>query len=82
MAETVTKQIDNIRKNCSKKNWDSYGGKPIREETLSQISNITSVIKTVPWIVPTSDGGFQLEWHKDGLDIEVCFDSNGKQVFE
>lgn len=30
-----------------------------------------------PAVVPTADGGLQLEWHTKGVDLEVYVDANG-----
>lgn len=29
-------------------------------------------------IVPRTDGGIQVEWHRDGLDLEIEIDPNGR----
>jgi hypothetical protein len=56
-------------------NWDSYGAKTIdrqRAETAIYLLwvAIASGVPT-PAIVPTSDGGIQLEWHRCGVDLEI-----------
>jgi hypothetical protein len=50
--------------------WDSYKARPITQaaiETLGQFS-----------VVPCSSGGIQFEIHRDGFDIEIEIDPNGK----
>jgi hypothetical protein len=57
-----------------KKNWNSYGAEPIDFEAAQAADLFLN--KQVN-IVPTSKGGVQLEWHVNGLDIEIEFDKNG-----
>lgn len=57
-----------------KKNWNSYGAPPIDVETA--IAADMFLNKHVN-IVPTAKGGIQLEWHVNGLDIEIEFDKKG-----
>lgn len=56
-----------------KENWDSYGGSPITEKAL----RIARLMLTAPTIVPMSCGGIQLEWHKNGMDIEIAINEDG-----
>jgi hypothetical protein len=57
--------------------WDTYGSPPIDRNMVDQAvvcawalgRNITAA----PWIVPTSVGGVQLEWHGDERTIEITF---------
>lgn len=34
-----------------------------------------------PAVVPTADGGVQLEWHRDGTDVEVYVEPDGAVSF-
>jgi hypothetical protein len=56
-------------------NWDSYGASEISpqavEHAIKLLLNIVSEDTTAPWVVPTSSGGIQLEWHTDEADLEV-----------
>ncbi|HDL01299.1 MAG TPA: hypothetical protein ENH23_03600 [candidate division Zixibacteria bacterium] len=66
------------------KDWDSYGAKKIIPEVA--ISLMRSIAKFPqkhipdPTIVPSNDGGLQIEWHQNDLDIEIDFQPNGRQV--
>jgi hypothetical protein len=56
-------------------NWNSYGSMPIAPSTIHRalqfmVSALPSRAPT-PAIVPTPSGGVQLEWHQDGLDVEI-----------
>ena len=57
------------------KNWDSYGARPVNPHcAASAISLLRSTLEPSmpqPSIVPTSRGGIQIEWHRDGMDIEI-----------
>jgi hypothetical protein len=54
-----------IHSECSRKNWDGYGAKPISvaaiQEALVVIEQLTSSI-TMPEIVPEPNGGIGFEW--------------------
>src|SRR3954452_12705561 len=57
--------------------WDTYAGRPIGRGLLydalrfllRQLNNDSPA----PSMVPTSDGGVLLEWHRAGVDVEVSF---------
>lgn len=55
--------------------WDSYGAYPIdRHKAAAALDLVWIAIESgapVPAIVPTSDGGIQLEWHRRGVDLEI-----------
>src|SRR2546428_9350746 len=57
--------------------WDTYNGKPITAESAeAAVGFMTRFLEpktTAPWIVPLADGGLQLEWHENGVDLEVAF---------
>ena len=54
--------------------WDGYGAKATHE---GAVKRAVAVLNTVcpagpePWVVPTSDGGVQIEWASNGLEIEI-----------
>ena len=56
-------------------NWDSYGAARISESAAFAMVDVLravlphDVIK--PWIVPSSSGHLQAEWHVNGIDLEV-----------
>ena len=50
-------------------NWDGYGGKPITPAAVKTIEHFAAV--------PCSDGGIQLEIHRDGFDIEIVVGPDG-----
>ncbi len=58
-------------------NWDTYGGSPMDPMCIAAALNL--IFDTlpddtpVPSVVPTSQGGLQLEWHTCGIDLEVEF---------
>lgn len=61
--------------------WDGQDG--VRATMSAIVAAITVLSETMatntvpPAIVPTSNGGLQLEWHKNGVDLEVYVDANG-----
>ena len=52
-----------------KPNWDSYGAPRISRDAISTIEHFAAV--------PCSDGGIQLEIHRDGFDIEIVVGPDG-----
>ncbi len=64
--------------------WDSYGAAPpSREAAVAAFTFLVGAMAPTtspPSIVPMSDGGIQLEWHRNGLDVEIDFPSDGPPV--
>lgn len=61
-------------------NWDSYDADPISERIVTDVRKFVAKLPAdvpVPLVVPTHDGGVQLEWNyscrKYGLDLEFEF---------
>lgn len=56
-------------------NWDSYGGRPPADEAvftaLAVIARVLRDESTPPAMVPTSEGGVQLEWNREGEELEI-----------
>lgn len=55
--------------------WDSYGAKPLDPTAVRRTFNLLPALllddSPEPSVVPTRDGGVQLEWHRRGVDLEV-----------
>ena len=64
-------------------NWDGENGKPIAPALVSSALKFVDRISMVdfrlppPSIVPISDGGLQIEWHRAGKDFEIEFSPDG-----
>lgn len=56
-------------------NWDSYGGKPIDPDHIGAarfvLDQIMSRDTPPPHVTPMSNGSVQLEWCRDGVDLEI-----------
>jgi|SRR6185312_3240420 len=56
-------------------NWDSYGARPPELDAavnaFALIERIVAGGESMPRIVPTVDGGIQLEWHANSKYLEV-----------
>jgi len=56
-------------------NWNSYRSKAISTDaavaSISILLNLLRPSDPPPSIVPTSRGGILLEWHENGIDLEV-----------
>jgi len=63
-------------------NWDSYGAKPVDQRNigaaLELLIRIMQDDTPAPSVVPTTTGGVQLEWHLQGIDLEVEVTSPGR----
>lgn len=60
-------------------NWDSYGASPITPESVAGAERVANVVgKWEPRAVPTPNGGVQLEWTVDGVDLEIEIGPDGK----
>ncbi len=57
--------------------WDTYTARPpekaAAERALDFLFRHHRFTGATPSIVPLTDGGLQLEWHRDGIDVEVVF---------
>lgn len=57
------------------RNWNGYGESPIHEgavkRTIAVLNTVVSEMALQPDIVPTSEGGVQIEWASGGFEIEV-----------
>ena len=59
------------------RNWDSYGAPRIAPQNIREAlwftKNIMRPDAQAPQVVPTVRGGVQLEWHTDGVNVEIEF---------
>ena len=66
-------------------NWNGYGESAIHTSSVKRAVNVLDIIGREgprPGVVPTSDGGIQLEWVGNGFEIEVEIPpSGGASVF-
>src|SRR5579875_1870430 len=55
--------------------WDGYGAREIRRDAamfaLELLQHTMRSRTPVPQVVPSSDGGVQLEWHEKSIDLEL-----------
>jgi hypothetical protein len=63
-------------------NWDTYGGSPLSDEAiytaLAIIARLLRDESVPPAIVPTSEGGVQLEWQRAGDELEIRVAPSGE----
>lgn len=64
--------------------WDGHRARSIDRQTLLQawrfVEGIAEVVAIPPSVVPTVSGGVALEWHRDGLDLEIEFSGGAASV--
>ena len=51
------------------------------ESALSFLANTLQPTASAPAVVALGDGGIQLVWHEQGLDVEATFSSEGSDVY-
>lgn len=65
--------------------WSSHGSRPIDKlsiwNALQLLGSIMDPRTVPPSVVPTSQGGVQLEWHIGGIDLEIEIESSGRCEF-
>jgi len=58
-----------------KPGWDSYNAPvPSRDSAMFTLEVLNKIMKPdspVPFVVPSSSGGIQIEWHQKDLDFEI-----------
>ena len=65
--------------------WNGYDAREVKGDTA--IEAVTFLAKVAypgiaaPAIVPISDGGVQVEWHRGGVDIEIAFSDEEPGVY-
>ena len=66
-------------------NWDSYGAGAIDpnvvHDAMNYINGLLGPTSPAPRVIPLSSGGLQVEWHRNGVDLEVVFDRGEAPFF-
>jgi len=66
--------------------WNSYAARPIQPDVIDHVARwIPTLLQQTtpePAIVPRVRGGLQLEWHRNGVDLEIYVDSPTDIRFE
>lgn len=64
--------------------WDGHGGQSVDPAvarfTLEMLGDIMRPDTPLPQLMPLSCGGIQVEWHRNGWDVEIEISKPG-QVF-
>jgi hypothetical protein len=62
--------------------WNGYGALPITEAAIKSareiIPRLVKLGLSQPAIVPTVRGGIQIEWHENGVDLEIDISDIGE----
>jgi hypothetical protein len=65
--------------------WNSYGAGAIDQNivlyAMNLINGLLGPTSPAPRVVPLSSGGLQLEWRRQGIDLEVVFDRDERPFF-
>lgn len=62
--------------------WDSYGASTIDPKAVDAASRLLDVLDHDPAVIPCNHGGVQLEWHRDGLELEVEISAAGEIIYD
>lgn len=61
--------------------WDGYGAEPVDNSALRLTSSLLKEASDLglpePVVVPTSRGGLQIEWHDDGVEVDLEIPPSG-----
>lgn len=56
-------------------NWNSYGARPIQRSLIFSailvLRQLAQPKTPKPALIPTTEGGVQIEWHQGGIDLEI-----------
>ena len=63
-------------------NWDGYDGVPPTRAAISTAHAVANALLHPPQVVPVNDGGVQLEWHIEGVDVEIAITPKGEVEVE
>lgn len=67
------------------RDWDTYDGVAVTDSAFegaaSFIATVSNPTTHQPSVVPTSEGGVQVEWHTGGYDVEAYFPPFGPATF-
>ena len=83
-TKTIFKFADSVQKILALQDlefdWNSYGAEPISHESIKDaigfLAEYTNLHTMCPHIAPTTEGGIQLGWYANGIDVEVHIDPN------
>jgi hypothetical protein len=80
-AEWPTPVLKQAKRLASlRRDWDTHGAPPVAPSNVTAALRFLSSVLTStvppPAMVPTHNGGVQIEWHRGGLDVEVLFSGN------
>ena len=66
-------------------NWDSYKAQPLSPVAVRRSFDLlTTLLRDdvpEPTVIPTSEGGLQFEWHRQGVDVEVHVPPSGPTAY-
>ena len=79
--DMVRERLEAVVEDTREPGWDGSGAPPVSqlavEVALAVLEESMSDDTIPPNFVPTNDGGLQLEWHANGIDVEVYIEPSG-----
>lgn len=78
--QAVVEQLQDVSR--LEEGWDGFGGGPIRRDVITFAAHVLNQIMLAtappPQLTPMSHGGLMLEWHENGIDLEMEIEKPGR----
>ena len=78
--QTVVEQLQDV--SGLDEGWDGFGAGPVRRDVILFVVHILNQIMLPnappPQVTPMSHGGLMLEWHENGIDLEIETEKPGR----
>lgn len=78
--DSVARQLEQI--SSLREGWDGFGAGPIRRDVITFAIHVLGQIMLpntpAPHATPMSHGGLMLEWHENGIELEIEIERPGR----
>ena len=84
--DLLEKEIPEMLKECSVKDWDGYGSDPVSpialQRSIEIIKKLESIGVSAPHISADNDGCVELEWHWSKGDWRIAVEKQERYVWD